>query len=104
MAKYAGLVGYVTQEETVPGVWIPVATERKMRGDVIGLGYSFQENEKVNDDITLQHRLSLVGDPFAYKHFTTIKYVHYLGVKWKVTGVQIQRPRLILSLGGVWNG
>src|SRR5699024_3840920 len=104
MAKYAGLVGYVTQEETSPGIWSPVSTEKKMRGDVIRLASSFEQGEKVNDDINLQNRISLVGDPYAFSNFTSIKYVWYLGNKWKVTGVEVSRPRLILTLGGLWNG
>lgn len=104
MAKYAGLVGYATQEETVPGVWKNSITERKMRGDVIRLANSNQMSEGVNDDVILQNRISLVGDPYAFSNFYNLKYVTYLGTKWKVTGVEVTRPRLIVSLGGVWNG
>lgn len=109
MAKFAGLVGYVTQEETKKGIWSPVTTERKMRGDVIRIANSFvsdgrTSSDKVNDDITLQNRISLVADPYAYSNFTSIKYVKYLNVKWKVENIEVQRPRIILSLGGVWNG
>lgn len=104
MAKYAGLVGYVTQEETSPGIWSHVSTEKEMRGDVIRLASSFEQGEKVNDDINLQNRISLVGNPYAFSNFTSIKYVWYLGNKWKVTGVEVLRPRLILTLGGLWNG
>ena len=103
MAKYAGLVGYATQEETRPGVWSNVIVERMMRGDVIRLAASHTSSEKVNDDVTLQNRISLVGDPFAYDNFLNIKYLTYMGIKWKVQGIEVSRPRLIVSLGGVWN-
>lgn len=104
MAKYAGLVGYATQEETTPGVWTQVITERMMRGDVIGQGYNFTPADKVNDNIGLSHRISLVADPYAYNHVSKLVYVTYLGQKWKVSSVEINRPRLTLTLGGVWNG
>lgn len=104
MAKYAGLVGYVTQKETVPGVWASVTIEKKMRGDVIGLSNSFKQEDNVNDDVTLNKRISVVANPYAYANFTSLKYITYLGVKWRVTGIEVQRPRLILSVGGIWNG
>ena len=104
MAKFAGLVGYVTQKESESGVWLPETVERKMRGDVIRAASSFNANEKVNEDIILQQRISLVGDPYAFANFTGLKYVTYLGVKWKVLSIEVNRPRLVVTLGGVWNG
>ena len=104
MSKFAGLVGYVTQTETAPGVWTPVATERQMRGDVISASHQFNQSEKINDDVTLRHRISLVGDPYCYTNFASLRYIVYLGIKWKVETVQISRPRIILTLGGMWNG
>ena len=105
MAKFAGLVGYVTQKESPSGVWSPETVERKMRGDVIRAASSFNANEKVNEDIVMQQRISLVGDPYSFANFTTLKYVTYLGVKWKVLSIDVtSRPRLIVTIGGVWNG
>ena len=108
MAKFAGLVGYALEKETSPGVWTNEVVERKMRGDVIRLSSSFRADgrrniDKVHDDVSLDHRISLVADPFAYENFTCIKYINYLGQKWKVESIEVQRPRLILSVGGLWN-
>lgn len=103
MAKYSGFVGYAKSVETSKGVWTEVITDRKVRGDVIRLGNSVDSADKVNDDITLQNRISLVADPYSYDNFTEIRYITYLGSKWKVTGIEVQRPRLILSIGGIWN-
>lgn len=103
MAKYAGLVGYVTQEETVPGVWSPVSTPIKMRGDLIRQSASSQNGDKLNEDITLGHRVSLIGDAYAFGNYYNIKWIEISGMKWEVTSVEIQRPRLILSVGGLWN-
>lgn len=103
MPKYAGLVGYVTTKETSLGVWEQVASEHKMRGDVIRVQNSSTEGSKINDDISMNNRISLVGNQFAYQNFMNIKYIMYMGIKWKVSSVEVQRPRLILTLGGVWN-
>ena len=104
MAKCAGVVGYVTQKEHESGVWLPETVERKMHGDVIRAASSFNANEKVNEDVILQQRISLVGDQYAYANFTGLKYVTYLGVKWKVLSIEVNRPRLVVTLGGIWNG
>lgn len=109
MAKYAGLVGYVTHTETRPGIWENVTLERSMRGDVLRLssrtdGDGRFASDNINDSFSMNHRISLVADPFAYENFPHLKYVSYLGSKWIVTSVQVERPRLIVTLGGVWNG
>lgn len=104
MAKYAGLVGYVTQEEKVPGVWSSVETPRMMKGDVIRQSSASQNGDKVNDDITLNHRVSLIGDAYAFGHYYFIKWIIIDGAKWEVTSTEVQRPRIIVSLGGMYNG
>lgn len=104
MAKYAGLVGYVTQEQTVPGVWSPVVNPKRMKGDIIRQSSNSQNDDKVNSDISLNHRVSLIGDAYAFGNYHSIKWIDVDGYKWEVNSVEVQRPRLILSLGGRWNG
>jgi len=103
MAKFAGLVGYVTQEETVPGVWSPVENPKMMKGDVIRQSSSSQNGDKVNSDVSLNHRVSLVGDAYAFGNYYNIKWISIDGRKWEVDSVEIQRPRIIVSLGGPYN-
>lgn len=104
MAKFAGLVGYVTQEEKVPGVWSPVESPKKMKGDIIRLSSSSQNDNKVNSDVSLNHRVSLLGDAYAFNYYYNIKWVEIDGRKWEVSSVEVQRPRIIVTLGGVYNG
>lgn len=104
MAKFSGLVGYVTQEEKVPGVWVPVENPRKMKGDVIRQSASSQNGNKVNSDISLNHRVSLIGDAYAFGNYYNIKWIELHGRKWEVSSVEIERPRIIVNLGGLWNG
>lgn len=104
MTKFSGLVGYVTQKETVPGVWSTDETPKSMKGDVIRLSSSSQNGDKINSDVTLGHRVSLIGDAYAFDNYHILKWIELNGRKWKVTSVELQRPRVIVTLGGLWNG
>lgn len=104
MAKYAGSVGYAIQVETKPGVWTKVITPKKMRGDVLRSFSLADIGDKVNDDLSMQNRISLIASPFAYENYSRMVYLTYLGTKWKIISVEVQRPRLIVTLGGVYNG
>ena len=104
MAKYYGKVGYEITSETSPGVWTSEVVERYFSGDLIRRVRRLENPSKVNDDINISNEISIVADPFAYQNFCFIKYAEHMGVKWKVSSVEVQHPRLILSLGGIYNG
>lgn len=104
MAKYAGLAGYVTEEETSPGVWSATESIRSVQGDVLRSASMFQASGKVNSDITLQHRISLVGDSYLYERFYDLKWLEYAGAKWEITYIEVSRPRVIVTLGGIYRG
>jgi hypothetical protein len=104
MARYYGKIGYGVSQETVPGVWSDEITERDYYGEVLNDLRATSASEKVNDDIRLQHRISIVADAYALGNYLQIKYVEWAGSFWKVESIDVERPRLILSLGGVYNG
>ncbi len=104
MAKYYGKIGFRTTVEIKPGIYKEQTTEREYFGDVVRVARRLQTADKVNDDITLTHDVSIIADPFAYNNFQSIIYLTYLGQKWKVTNVEVLYPRLSLSLGGLYNG
>lgn len=104
MARYSGLVGYVTDVEEPPGVWTPDENPVVMKGDIIRASTTNQDDGKVNANISLNHRVSLIGDAYAFNTYYAIKWIEIDGRKWEVKSVEIQRPRLIVTLGGLWNG
>lgn len=103
MAKFYGKIGYTETAETDPGVWEPTIVEREYMGDISNEFWKRQNNGEINDDIELTDTISVIADPYAIQHCSSIAYVEYVGAKWKVNKVDIQYPRLLLSLGGVWN-
>ena len=106
MTRFYGVVGYGESAETSPGsgVWEDTITERTYSGDVFRDTRKLQEREQVLDDIQVQNSISIVADPYANDHFFDIRYIAWAGALWKVTDVEVQRPRLILRLGGKYNG
>lgn len=104
MAKFYGKIGYGETKEVKPGVWDEVITERLYFGDVNKLSRRLRTDDKVIDNINISNEISILADPFAYENFSTIKYVEYMGAKWKVTNVEVKFPRLTLVTGGIYNG
>jgi hypothetical protein len=105
MARFFGEVGYGESVEQAPGVYDDVITERIYQGDVIRNTYRVEGGgDQVNQDISLSHSIAIVADEHAIKHSMDIKYVRLEGVLWSVTSVEVRAPRLILSLGSVYNG
>ena len=104
MAKFYGAVGYGITEETTPGVWTDSIVERNYTGDVIKNYKKSSSGESINDNIDVSNNISILSDPFAMNHFHSIKYVKWMGAAWKVSTVEVQYPRLILTIGGVYNG
>ncbi len=104
MARFYGVVGYVDTEETSPGVWEEIPVEKKYRGEVVKNIKRFDSGENLNDNISLNNTISIVADAYAYENYFAIRYIEWMGARWKVTSVEVQRPRLILSIGGIYNG
>ena len=102
--RFCGIVGYVTTDTDDYGVSRQVQTERTYYGDIQKLTTRWQTADKLNDDLNVSHRISILADPYAIQNFPYIKYVEWMGVRWTVQTVEMARPRLILSIGGVYNG
>ena len=104
MAKWCGKIGYAITKETEPGLWEPVIVERKYYGDLISNLWKRQNSGGINDDINISNSISIIADPFANQNLGSMAYVEYMGTKWKISDVEIQFPRLILTVGGLYNG
>lgn len=103
MNKWHGVVGYAETKDKGLGVWEEEITERNYYGDVIRNTRRLESASQVNDNINISNEISIVADPFAYQNFHSIRYVEFMGAKWKVSNAQPQHPRLILTIGGLYN-
>lgn len=102
--KFYGNVGFAIQEETAPDVWQETLTKRPYRGDVIRRRRRWSNGEHLNGEFSVENEISIVADDYINKNIPLIRYVEWMETAWKVTSVEVQFPRLILTLGGVYNG
>ena len=104
MPKFYGNIGYAISKETAPGVWVEDIVEHEYFGDVYRNTRKLQSGNQVNDSIDISNEISILSDPFANENFHSMRYVTYMGAKWKVSSVEVRYPRLILTVGGLYNG
>ena len=104
MAKWFGQIGYAETVESKPGVWKEQITEREYFGDLLRNSRRLQSSSSLNDNVTISNEISILADQFAYQNFHSIRYAEFMGTKWKVSNIEVQYPRLILTLGDVYNG
>ena len=105
MAKFYEKIGYSSTVETSPSVWVEQIVERYYYGDILRNSRQLRsDSEQLNDNVHVSNKISIVADPYALNHFFEMRYVTWMGANWKITDVEVQRPRLILTIGEVYNG
>lgn len=104
MAKFYGAIGYAELVETKPGVWTETIVERKYSGDITRNSRRLQGADQLNDNLNVSNEISIVADPYANQNFHAMRYVQFMGTKWKISNVDVRFPRLILTIGGLYNG
>ena len=107
MAKFYGIIGFVATREDPdnPGIWTEEPVEREYRGDLTRVIRRLQStSNSVNDSITISNEISIVADPYAQENIYAMRYVVWKGTKWKIETVEVEYPRLKLSIGGLYNG
>lgn len=102
MAKFYGAIGYALTVETEPGIWEEVITERNYYGELNRNSRNLQTSGNVNDNVNISNEISILADPYANEHIYSMRYVEFMGAKWKVNSVEVKYPRLILSVGGLY--
>ena len=104
MGKWFGKIGYAITSETESGIWEPTIVEKEYYGDLTTDRRKRQNSGEVNDNINLANVISIIADPFAIQNCSYMAYVEVMGTRWKISDIEVQYPRLILTVGGVYNG
>ena len=104
MAKWFGKIGFAATKEPSPGVWSQEIVDHEYYGAVVRNSRRLQASDKLNDDINISNEISIVADPFANNSLHSMRYIEFMGAKWKITNVEVKYPRLVLTIGGLYNG
>ena len=103
MAKFSGKIGYAETSETTQSVYEEHIEEFVYHGDIISNRRRWESGQGINDDTNINNRISIIADEKALKSFHLMRYVEWNGVKWRISDIEVQPPRLILTLGDVYN-
>lgn len=107
MAKFYGVIGYgeTVENPAGSGKHVLQITERAYRGEVLRASRQSQPGDQLHDDLSVSNRISIVADTYANDNLFAMKYIMWRGTRWKITNIEDEdRPRLVLTLGEVWNG
>lgn len=106
MSKYCGRIGFActVEDPAESGIWVEKIVERTYYGEVNRNARRWSNPGKVNEDIDISNELSILSDAYAYQNLSNIRYLTWMGNKWKVSNIDIQYPRLNLTIGGLYNG
>lgn len=100
--KWFGQIAFTVQSENEAGITTETLVIRDYYGDLLKV-YKNDENNQVNLNFNVRNRISVLADPFAMNTFHSIAYITFMGAKWRVSGVEVQFPRLLIDLGDVYN-
>ena len=105
MAKFYGEIGFAETKETSPGIYEEVITKKHFYGELGRNTRRLESSGNLNDNINIANEISIIADPYAMNNFHKMRYIEFMGSKWKVTSVDASTyPRLTLTVGGVYNG
>lgn len=104
MAKFYGAIGFAVTAETEPGIWEEKIVERSYYGDLVRNIRRLQtQSNSVNDNIDITNEISIVADPYVEQNMYAMRYIVFRGNKWKISQVDVNYPRLTLTIGGLYN-
>lgn len=104
MAKYHGKIGFAITQETSPGVWKETIVEKEYGGDINRIRRNWSVGNTVNEDLDISNEVSIVANPFARENAPFMKYITWMGQCWRITSISVDYPRMVLTIGGLYNG
>ena len=101
--KWCGKIGFLVTENS-NGIWSEHVIEKPFTGEIIKNSIQVESSNSVNDNLNLNNQISVIANKFVYDNFQYMKYDEVFGAMWKIKSAELQYPRLLLSIGGIWNG
>lgn len=100
--KFSGKVGIAKVHETRPGIFREEIVSRGCRGDLIRLTRRMNETHAA-PGLTFGNTFSFIADLFTNENLMNIRYIEWRGVKWSAVNVEVQPPRLLITVGGPYH-
>jgi len=106
LSRFFGPIGFVTMAEQPEGsgIWEEIPVEKNYRGEISKNSRRWDNGEQLNKNLNINNTISIVADPYISNHLMELRYIKWLGGYWEISSVDVQTPRLVLSIGGVYNG
>ena len=102
--KYSGKIGFEVTVNDGDGVWKPIITDKPYTGDVLRLIRNKDSGDHIIDGLKLNSQFSILMDPFFQDHFSSVKYIEYMGTKWSIESIEPNYPRVLITPGGIYHG
>ena len=103
MPKCSGVIGYALAGETQPGVWTEGITEKKYIGEIVKDSRRIVDQGEINGSINISNNISIISNRFMLDNMEYMRYLTFNKSKWKISSVEIKPPRIIITLGGLYN-
>ena len=104
MSKFWGPIGINRGPvQTAPGILEVVIEELEVSGEMRQLQLRWPQ-ARMQEGLSANHVLSIVTPEDSDIDFTEVVYIVWQSRKWSVTSIQYKRPRVELTLGGLYNG
>lgn len=103
MAKCSGKIGFALTVETSPGVFEERIVEKPYKGNITQLNAHVEDENSINSNFRINNNISVVANKYFLENLGHMRYVTYKGLPFKITSFQVIPPRLIFSLGSVYN-
>lgn len=104
MTRFRGNIGLNRGPvETSPGIFEQLIEDVEVVGNLLSLGFRWPE-VGMQDSLSAKHILSIITPEDESVDFNEVVYVEWNGRKWNVNSIEYKRPRINLTLGGLYNG
>ena len=101
---YLGYEGPSVEDPPDSGIYKASVVERVHTGVIVKHRRNQDNATSINGVMSVNNDISIVGDPYALEHLHNLKYIRWNNVCWTVTSVETDTPRIIVSIGEVYNG
>ena len=106
--KYTGKIGFAVMKNEGEGIYTEEIEEKVYYGDLLSSRWNNENNQNsplvVNCFfVILNNSISVICDKYLSENISVIRYITYKNSKWCITGIEIQPPRIIINIGGIYN-